>query len=88
MKQQILDVLKNIHEAKELIEINDLMGLKTADEYKQLQDAIQELVDEYLSFIISTTKEKSTISFSCFQKFSLGIKILYNSVYLLKLISN
>ena len=63
MKQQILDILKNIHEAKELIEINDLMGLKTADEYKQLQDAIQELVDEYLVFV--TKKGKYILLKNC-----------------------
>ena len=35
MKEQILEVLKNIHEAKTLIEINDLLGLTTVDELKE-----------------------------------------------------
>ena len=29
MKEQILETLKDIHEAKTLIEINDLLNLKT-----------------------------------------------------------
>ena len=29
MKEQILEVLNNVHEAKTLIEINDLLGLTT-----------------------------------------------------------
>ena len=50
MKDQILDVLKDIHEAKTLIEINDLLGLKTADELKELQKNIEELVNDFLVF--------------------------------------
>ena len=37
MKDQVLNTLKNIHEAKTLIEINDLLNLKTAEELKELQ---------------------------------------------------
>ena len=36
MKEQILEILKNIHEARTLIEINDLLGLTTVDELKEL----------------------------------------------------
>ena len=35
MKDRILDLLKNVHEAKEAMEINDMLGLKTADEYRE-----------------------------------------------------
>ena len=37
MKEKILESLKDIHEAKTLIEINDLLGLKTVEEYQELQ---------------------------------------------------
>ena len=40
MKEQILEVLKDVHTAKEAIEINDMLGLKTADEYHELQEAL------------------------------------------------
>ena len=46
MKEQILDSLKNIHEAKTLIEINDLLGLKSVEEFQELQKNIDELVNE------------------------------------------
>ena len=36
MKEKILNTLKNIHEAKTLIEINDLLGLTTVQEYQEL----------------------------------------------------
>ena len=52
VKEQILDLLKDIHEAKEAMEINDLLGLKTAEEYKELCDALEELVEEYLIYKI------------------------------------
>ena len=56
MKQEILNKLENIHEAKTLIEINDLLGLKTADELRELQETLNKLVEEYLVFY--TKKEK------------------------------
>ena len=31
MREQILNLLENIHEAKEIMEINDLLGLKTVE---------------------------------------------------------
>ena len=63
MREQILDLLKNIHEAKEIIEINDLLGLKTAGEYKELQDTLNELVDEYIIFL--TKKGKYILLKNC-----------------------
>ena len=63
MREQILDLLKNIHEAKEIIEINDLLGLKTAGEYKELQDTLNDLVDEYVIFL--TKKGKYILLKNC-----------------------
>ncbi len=63
MKERILDLLKNIHEAKELIEINDLLGLKTAEEYRELQNAMDELVDNYIVFY--TKKGKYILLNNC-----------------------
>ncbi len=50
MRDKLLDMLKDIHEAKEIIEINDMLGLKTADEYRELSELLEQLVDEYLVF--------------------------------------
>ena len=44
MKEQILETLKDIHEAKTLIEINDLLNLKTPDELKELELTLEELM--------------------------------------------
>ncbi len=63
MKEQILEVLKDVHTAKEAIEINDMLGLKTADEYHELQEALNELVDEYLVFY--TKKGKYILLKNC-----------------------
>ena len=63
MKERILEVLKNIHEAKEVIEINDLLGLTTSDELRELQDALNHLVEEYLVFY--TKKGKYILLDNC-----------------------
>ena len=63
MREQILDLLKNIHEAKEIIEINDLLGLKTAGEYKELQDTLNELVEKFVIFL--TKKGKYILLKNC-----------------------
>ena len=63
MKQEILNKLENIHEAKTLIEINDLLGLKTADELRELQETLNKLVEEYLVFY--TKKEKYILLKNC-----------------------
>ena len=63
MKEKVIELLSNIHEAKELMEINDLLGLKSADELKDLQDAIKELVDEYVIFC--TKKGKYILLDNC-----------------------
>lgn len=63
MKEQILEVLKDIHEAKTLMEINDLLNLHTVEEYKDLSKAVEELVEEYELF--RTKKEKYLLIKNC-----------------------
>lgn len=63
MKEEIVKVLKNIHEAKEAMEINDLLGLKTAEEYRDFCDALEELVSEYVVF--KTKKDKYILLENC-----------------------
>ncbi|MDE5889355.1 MAG: ribonuclease R, partial [Bacilli bacterium] len=63
MRERILDLLKNIHEAKEVIEINDLLGLKTSTELRELQETLNKLVDEYLVFY--TKKGKYILLDNC-----------------------
>lgn len=63
MKEELLKKLENIHEAKELMEINDLMGLKTANELQELQSVLQELVNDYVVF--KTKKEKYILLKNC-----------------------
>ena len=63
MKEKILKLMKDIHEAKELIEINDLLGLTTPAEYKELQDVMNELVEEYTIFY--TKKGKYILLKNC-----------------------
>lgn len=55
--------MSGIHEAKRAIEINDMLGLKTASEYKELQEALDELVREYVVFF--TKKEKYILLKNC-----------------------
>ncbi len=56
MKERVLEVLDKEMDAKSLIEINDMLGLKTSDELKELQDALQELIES--NEIYFTNKEK------------------------------
>ena len=63
MEEKLLKILTNIHEAKTLIEINDLMGLKTPDELRELQDTLKKLIDEYKVFY--TKKEKYILLKNC-----------------------
>lgn len=63
MREEILNVMDNIHEAKEAIEINDLLGLKTADEYRDLVVELNKLVEEYIMFF--TKKEKYILLKNC-----------------------
>lgn len=63
MKEKVLELLKDIHEAKELMEINDLLGLKTSDELRELQDTLNQLIDEYVVFY--TKKGKYILLANC-----------------------
>lgn len=63
MKDEILKLLKNIYEAKTLIEINDLLGLKSVAEYQELTKNINELVEEYQVF--HTKKDKYLLMENC-----------------------
>ena len=63
MKEKIIKLMKDIHEAKELMEINDLLGLTTPAEYKELQDVMNELVEEYTVFY--TKKGKYILLKNC-----------------------
>ena len=63
MRDLVLDLLSNIHEAKELIEINDLLGLKTAEELKELEETLNKLVEEYIVFY--TKKGKYILLKNC-----------------------
>jgi len=63
MQEEILKVLEPIHEAKDLIEINDLLGLKTAEELRELQESLEALVNQYLVF--HTKKDKYILLKNC-----------------------
>lgn len=63
MKEQIINLLNDIHEAKSLIEINDLLNLKTVEEYQELAKNIAELEKDYTIF--KTKKEKYLLMKNC-----------------------
>ena len=63
MKEEIIKTLKNVHEAKEAIEINDMLNLKTAEEYRDLELALEELVSEFI--IYRTKKDKYILLKNC-----------------------
>lgn len=63
MKEQVINLLTNIHEAKDLIAINDLLNLKTAEELKELTETLNELVNEYVVF--KTKKDKYILLKNC-----------------------
>ena len=63
MKEQIINLLKNIHEAKELMEINDLLNLKSVEEFQELQKNIEDLVNNYIVF--KTKKDKYLLMENC-----------------------
>ena len=55
--------MDNIHEAKDAMQINDMLGLTTALEYREVCDALQELVEEYIVF--HTKKDKYILLKNC-----------------------
>ena len=63
MKDDIIKCLKNIHEAKTLIEINDLLNLTSVEELQELTRNLEELVNEYIIF--KTKKDKYILLENC-----------------------
>ncbi len=63
MKEDVIKKLESIHDAKDLIEINDLMGYKTSEELKELQDVLEELVSEYI--VYKTKKDRYILLSNC-----------------------
>ena len=63
MRDEILRVMDNVHEAKEAIVINDMLGLTTASEYRELLDELEKLVSEYIMFF--TKKNKYILLKNC-----------------------
>lgn len=63
MKEEIINILKNVHEAKEAMEINDMLGLTTVEEYKEVSDTLEELVSEYV--VYKTKKDKYILLKNC-----------------------
>lgn len=63
MKDKVLEVLDKEYDAKTLIEINDLLGLKSAEELQELETVLQELIDS--NVIYFTNKEKYILLKNC-----------------------
>ena len=63
MKEQVIKVLDKEFEAKDIMQINDLLDLKTPEELKDLQDVIKELVDEYILY--NTKKDRYILIKNC-----------------------
>ena len=63
MRENVLNVLDNLYDAKDLIAINDLLNLKTPQELKGLENTLNELIDEYLVF--KTKKDKYILLKNC-----------------------
>lgn len=63
MKEQIIETLKDIHEAKTLMEINDLLNLHTVAEYQELSKNLEELVNDYE--VYKTKKDKYLLIKNC-----------------------
>ena len=51
MKEQVLNILDDKYEALDLITINDLLGLTTPEELRELEDALNELVADYTVYL-------------------------------------
>ena len=63
MKEEIIKILDNVYEAKEAIEINDMLGLTTTEEYREVVNTLEELVQEYIVF--KSKKEKYILLKNC-----------------------
>lgn len=69
MKEEIKNVLENIHDAKEAIEINDMLELTSAEEYRELEECLEELVQE---FVLYRTKKDRYILIQNCPNFKMG----------------
>ena len=63
MKDKILDILENIYEAKDAMEINDLLNLHSVEEYKEVENALEELVSELV--VYKTKRNKYILLKNC-----------------------
>ena len=63
MKDRILEVLENVHEAKTMLEINNLLELSTVEEYQESASMLQELVNEHI--VYHTNKDKYILYKNC-----------------------
>lgn len=63
MKEEIKKVLENVYDAKEAIEINDLLGLTSAEEYRDLEECLEELEKEFVLY--RTKKDKYILLQNC-----------------------
>jgi len=63
MKDRIVEVLSDVHEAKTMLEINNLLDLTTVEEYQESDQAIRELVNE--NVIYHTNKDKYILYENC-----------------------
>jgi len=63
MKEDIIKILDKVYEAKDLIEINDLLNLKTPQELNELQKSLDDLVNEYIMYL--TKKNRYILLKNC-----------------------
>lgn len=63
MKQDILEVLKNKYEALDIMKINDLLELETAEELRELTSSLEELVKE--AKVYKTKKDRYILFENC-----------------------
>ena len=63
MRENIIKVLDNVYEAKDIIEINDMLNLTTSEELQDLQDELNKLVEEYIVYF--TKKNKYILLKNC-----------------------
>ena len=63
MKEELVKKLDKIYEAKDIIEINDIMSLTTPEELSDLQSVIDELVEE--AILYKTKKDKYILLKNC-----------------------
>lgn len=63
MREEIIAVLEDIYEAKDLLEINDLLGLTSAFDLEDLRDTLGQLVSEYV--VYQTKKDRYILLKNC-----------------------